>query len=433
MLGRMASLSIALLVLLGTGVAQEEPYPIEPQQEEPDPRDVRRPATEDPASSVTDSNLRSRRNRYGVALGAYEAYSTNLYATSEGRQGDGMTVLSPRVFANFGSRRSRFHADYRYGYRFYNRFGDLNTDEHQLNLDYSALLAPRITFLAYERLDNSVNDSYSMYQTGFGFAGPVTPSLSSPFEFLRGRQKVLRNDSALGLGFQVARKGRLSVTTGYQTYRYNRESFAGMNGAYASVSYSHEIRSWLNVSSSYMTYFTDVDARYRDRQIHSVQVGNFSFKLSRSWRASFGGGVDYSNGGHEYGWITTGSGGASLSRNSRSNTFSLAYRRGLSAYFGQPGIFASNYGTISFLQRISRKMSAQASGYYQRGNEYRGAGRLEYYGGIAGLEYGLRPDLVASINYSYRNQRTIGTEFTSWAFDRSVVYAGLTYLWPSRQ
>jgi hypothetical protein len=422
-----------LMMIAGAaaGFAQQEPVRPEEQVEEADPRDVRRPADER-AASVNERILRGDRNQFGCFLGAYQAYSSNLFNSLELKQGGGITALFPSIFANYARGKSRFHADYSYGYRFYNNGKRDNADQHRLNLDYSVPLSKRVNLTLYDRLDDSPNDGGSLFNPSA--PGDFVPGYAYTGEYLRAWQKVFRNDSAARLGFQVSRGGTLSLAGGYQVYKYDLQPNYDMSGAYGSASYTHRITKWLSISSSYTAHFTDTNSHHQNYQIQRVEVGNFEFSLSRTWKAHVAGGVDYSSGGYYgYGSRTTANLNAGISHSSRASTIALAYRRGMSTVFGQPGLYKTDTGVFSYVRRLNWRTSLQVNGNYQRGSDFNSSGKYEYYWATTSLQFGLRHDLVASANYSYINQKSSGLGSEYWDLGRYVVYVGVTYFWPVRQ
>jgi hypothetical protein len=430
----MKTVTWLLLVIFGgaiAGLAQQEPVRPEEQEQvqEPDPRDVRRPS-DYRVETVTDRILRGDKNRFGVSFGAYEAYSSNLFNSSTLQEGGAITALFPTIFANYARGKTRFHADYGYGYRFYNTGERPNTDNHTANISYEVPLSKRVKFSVYDHLAYGPNDMVFSFDPSA--PGDFDPGYASPSEYLGAPQNILRNDGYASLGMQVSKGGSLSLAVGYQDYRYEVQSANDMNAVYASASYSHRFTSWLSISSGYSAYLTGTSSQYRNSQIQRVEVGNFEFSLSRTWKVNLAGGVDYSSGDAEYNSLTQANVRAGLTRRARNNTFRLQYGRGLSTVFGQPGLYQTDTGTLSFVQSLSRRTSILAKGNYQRGAEQYGLGHYTYYWATTSLQFGLRNDIVVSANYSYRNQKSsqLGTDF--WKFGGHYIYGGLVYFWPVR-
>jgi hypothetical protein len=431
----MRKLVLVTTMLLGCvlpGWAQlQEPVRPEETQDEVDPRDVNVKRTPEAASSVTDRITRGSKNRFGLTAGAYEAYSTNLYNTGLNDTGGAITFLSSQVFTNFGNRRTRFHADYGLGYRMYTTSDRSDAADHQGMLTLDTKLTNAVTWSLYNSVSSMRNDYIS-------YMGPVVPGAGSPTspdrvyvgEYVLQPQRTFHNNAATALAFQLGRSTMFKVTGGYQTVRYNLAREFNQNAFYGAAALSHRFSKWLSFSSSYTRYFAQSTRYFRDTQIQQLRVGELEFNLSRRWVARCAGGLEYAK------YVSThltGGADASLTHTSEKNRFQLSYRRGFTTLFGLPGVFMMNTGSIWFVQSLSRIVSFELRGDYQRGTYYENSGNLDFYDAAAALQVGLRHDLVASLNLAYRKQVTKRLSYGIWDFDRYIAYVGLQYFWSTGQ
>jgi hypothetical protein len=157
-------------------------------------------------------------------------------------------------------------------------------------------------------------------------------------------------------------------------------------------------------------------------------VGEFDFRLSPVWSASFSGGVDIAD---YYGQTRTWSNAsASLTRSSRNNTFALAYHRGFSMAIGMSRLYKSDSVTANFGQRVHRRISfLAAASYWHNGDLYTGG--YDALVARSGLEFLLAQNLAAIAQYVYQYQISRYQD-PGYLLDvnQNLVYVGVQYIWP---
>ena len=95
-------------------------------------------------------------------------------------------------------------------------------------------------------------------------------------------------------------------------------------------------------------------------------------------------------------------------------------------------ILPSDLVTLGLGQRFTPRTSFRLTGSYMRSSDFYYSGLLRGYWAQAQLEYALRSDLFASINYGYQYQKNSIWELADIPhFDRSIVSVSLQYVWPS--
>src|SRR5262245_66021456 len=80
--------------------------------------DSRRPKLT-PSSRISESPSREGRNTYGFSLGVFGLYDSNVFSSSDFKEGESGLMLVPRMYANFGQRKSFLHLDYQFAERLY--------------------------------------------------------------------------------------------------------------------------------------------------------------------------------------------------------------------------------------------------------------------------------------------------------------------------
>jgi len=375
--------------------------------------------------SFGDAVSQDFRNHVGFSIGAYEIYARNQYPDLGYSSSVMLTAFYPRVFANFGRRRSRLNLGYGYGYGFDNKDASRHTQEQTATVDYSYAATRSWTFRLSDYLFSSPNYYGSILQPIFspGYVPPIYTSGT-----VRLGQRQLRNDLSGSIGRQLTRKTNFSVFANYYLYRYETDSLYNGEGASVGASFGYQPKKWLTISTSYSRVLVNTDPRYSDATINRVQVGQFDFRLSSRWRAACGGGVDIAS---YYGQTYTyANANASLSRSSRNNTLSFNYNRGFSTSIGTSRLYKSDSVTANFGQRIQRRISFMASAsYWHNADLY--AGGYNALIARAGLEFLLAHSLVASAQYAYQHQLSRYQD-TSYVPDvsQNLVYFGLQYFWP---
>jgi hypothetical protein len=162
-----------------------------------------------------------------------------------------------------------------------------------------------------------------------------------------------------------------------------------------------------------------------------LQVGELDFRLTRSWRISAGGGVDYSRYNERDEFRENVSAG--ISYTSRRSLFTATYQRGLTSAIGISGILSSEVATGGYGYRVTRWMSARVEAYYYRSSELYSNGLLETLSGGGGLEFALRRNLSMTLNAFYQDQRTDRFSIEGLELNRFTGYLGIQYVWPSRR
>jgi hypothetical protein len=379
------------------------------------------------SGSFFEKVARSTRNRMGFSIGVYESYVSNIYPSSLSRESVFVTVLGPRLFANLGRRKSRFHVDYGAAYLTYHQHGNLDNVDQSANATYSYQVSRRITLSISDRFSSATNDTASTFSPAFeSFSASYNPS----FDVFLNRQRVTQNYLDARLSFQVTRKTRLDPYASYQLYRYSVARPVDTSGIIAGLDYEHQLTKWLYFSGTISTYLDKVSSEYEASNINRLEVGGFRFKLKRHWELIVAGGADYVDSRSENHIGSTIRSG--LSRTSSSNVISLYYQRGFTSIIGIAQIFQSDWVTLAMGQQITRRLGLQISGSFINGDNYSGSGGIRGYGARGSLEYALLPNLISSVTYNYQNQKDSESNITGLEdVNRSIVYVGLQYLWPS--
>ena len=373
-----------------------------------------------------DDMFSNTRHKFGFTLGVIETYENNVFNSSAEPQKATATVFYPRVSLNLGKRKTRFQGSYSFGYWLYNTRRSLDTSEHYGDIQLTHELSRRVSL--------QVMDQISSSPTRYGsFMSPIFSPINSQPGFTSqaflARQRITQNIATASLNFLITRKSHLSLYGNWGTYLFQSEDFRNVNGVQVGARYDHQLTSWLFFSSNYATYLNKVDPMYRNLQIQRLQVGGLNFKLGKTWSTTIAGGVEFTNNFGRY--LFTESVSGSLSWQSQASIFYVSYNRGFYTTIGIPQLFQSQQMTAGVGSRLASWVNFQISAYYNRGSAFVEAGKLEYLFSRGGLDFALRPDLVASVYGGYQKQRE--EELGSLARNGKgyIAYLGLQYMFPS--
>ena len=378
--------------------------------------------------SLANQAFFNARNRLGFSLGTYELYSNNLLNTEPGQHG-AVTSLLPRFYLNFGKRKAHLHLDYGFGYRLYHNHRDLDAVQHAGSFLFDYAFSRTASFRVHDQITVAPNDSGL-----FAFPGeaPILPVSGFSSEVLLTRQRILTNTLLAELNFQPWENGHLGLFSSYNIYRYDMNASANADPIQAGVIYDHRLTKWFSLSNTFSTYLNSVDSKFRMWKIHRLQAGGLNFHLDRNWHIFASGGgelaeLDANN-------YFTASINTGIAHTSPKNSLSVAYQRGFTQAVGISQLSLSHIVTARLVQRMTRRLDFQMSGSYWRGSGVTKEGLLRSYSAGAGFEIIIRPDLVASVNYTYQNQRAPSLAASDiLGINRYVASCGLQYIFPSRR
>ncbi|NLT33765.1 MAG: hypothetical protein GXX81_10050, partial [Acidobacteria bacterium] len=166
--------------------------------------------------SFVDDVLRSPRNTWGFTLAAYQAYTNDISEADRPRQSSGITSFAPRVFFNFGKRKSRFHFDAGASYRIYNQFEGRDTWDYSGNASYSREISKDTRFQLSNQFTSSYNDAWSF----LSLYAPLEYDWLSSNEVLFNRQRINRNSLRAKLDHRISRKAEFGLSGGHRWYDY---------------------------------------------------------------------------------------------------------------------------------------------------------------------------------------------------------------------
>lgn len=377
--------------------------------------------------SFVDDVLRSPRNTWGFTLAAYQAYTNDISETDRPRQSSGITSFMPRVFFNFGKRKSRFHFDAGAGYRTYNQYEGRDSWDYSGNASYSRVISKDTTFRLSNQFTSSYNDAWSF----LSLHSPLDYDWLSSNEVLFNRQRINRNSLRAKLDHRISRKAEFGLSGGHRWYDYPQEGLQDSQALEAGANFRYQLADWVYMASSVTTYLNLTDANSDNARIYHLQFGGLEFRLSDSWRTWAGGGIDiYDRRGPNR---MSEHINAGIGYNSLMNSFNVTYQRGFSSAIGLSRVLITDVVNAGFGRRITGWMSGNLNAYYYRSKEPESIGTLETFSGGGGLGFALRRDLSLSLNAAYQNQKPRDFPISGLQLSRLTGYAGLHYVWPSRE
>jgi hypothetical protein len=408
-------------------IAQTEPQqdPDEEIQQEQAQETATKESEESYGSpSLIDGILQNSRNRMGFTLGAYEAYTNNIYPSGADRKASTFTAIAPNIFMNFGRRRTKFHLDFGGGYRFYQGHSDSNGYDFRGSATFSRQLTRRTSFQISDQA-NSSQDVYGAYSV------PIYSPLQygTFFDQIRSIRRVTSND-LLGRYEYSGRSISWSFFGGLQSYKYEENELLDGNAVQIGANFDYRITKWLSLTNSYTTYLGNPNPLYADTRIHRLEAGGLRFNLTKRWVLSGGGGVElayYQN--HDY---VRESARVSLGYESGRSKLEMSYLRGFYSVFGLQGLFYSDSVNLSTAHRITDRMALKLAANYSSASEIVGSAQIENLSGAGALEFVLLRGLIASVNYSYQHQRSENYIYYYPGLSRYVAALGLQYVFPNR-
>ncbi len=377
--------------------------------------------------TFVDDVFKRPRNRWGFVLSAYQAHTSDISADNQPKQSSGITAFMPRTFFNFGKRKSLFHVDLGAGYRYYNQRRESNAWDYQGSAEYTLHLSRRTTFQLADQFTSSFNDAWSF----LSLYSPLDYDPLSSNEVIFNRQRINRNSVRAELSQQITTKARYEIFGGHRWFDYRKNTLTDSSAIEYGGNFNYQITKWLHVASGMTAYFNLVEGSEPDARIYHVQFGGLEFRPTKGWRIWAGGGLDISDYAGEN--RTSEHVSAGIGYVETKTSFSLTYQRGFTSAIGISRLLLSDVASAEVGRRISNWLNANLQSYYYRSYEAGVGGRIETLSGGGGLEFGLRRDLILTMNAFYQNQRTRNFSVQGLGLSRLTGYLGLQYMWPARK
>jgi hypothetical protein len=375
--------------------------------------------------TLIDDVFRNSMNPWGFSLSVYGAYTSETSSDNEQDIASGIAAFRFRVFSNFGKRKSKLHLDAGTGYRRYFQYQDLDSWDYNGNAHYSYEFSRKTRFSLSDQFNSSYNDAWSFLSMGSSI--PYSPNLSN--EVLFNLQRINRNSLHGEISHQLSRKAQLGIFGQHSWYDYSEDTLANANTIEVGGRFGYRFTDWLSLSSHYSIYFYLSETDNTDVQVHRLQVGQFDFGLTKSWRIWFGGGLDYSysNGQNRFHENIN----AGIDYTSQRALFTVTYQRGFSSAIGIGELLSSDVVAANYGYRMTSWMRSNIEAYYYR-NLGQGGGILKTFSGGGGLEFALMKNISLTMNAFYQNQQPQDFSVEGLELNRFSGYVGIQYVWPGR-
>jgi hypothetical protein len=431
---------------MGICMAQEPIPPLLQGQEQQNPNkneDQEQPAEQEPTTVEVDQNepirslgaqtflddvFENMRNRWGMSVSAGQGYTTDFNLSSAGQQGSMFTSVIPRMFLNFGRRRSMLHIDVGGGYRHYNgKSRDSDTWDYFGNALYSKEISRHTSFSLSNQFKSSYNDSWSFVS----LYSPISYDPNFSNEIILNRQRITRNSLATRLSYEATRRITIDLFADYNRYRYTRHTLINSDAFEAGLGVSFRLKKWLSFNSSYSTYLNSVSDNYSDARIQRLQVGGFDFHPTRSWKIWANGGVDYASyrgGSHFDGDLNAG-----IAYSTRNFTYNTTFQHGFTSAIGISSLMNSDVVGFLLGYRISKWARIHGESYYYRNSEQSGFGVLKSFSSGGGLNLMLSRNFFISSRAFIQAQSSRNFSVAGLGIRRFTVNVGLQYVFPSRK
>jgi hypothetical protein len=376
--------------------------------------------------TLIDDVFQNSRNPWGLSLSLYGAYTTETSPDNEQDISSGIGAFMFRIFSNFGKRKSKLHLNAGTGYRRYVQYHDLDSWDYSGNARYSYEFSRKTRFSLSDQFNSSYNDAWSFLSMGSSI--PYNPNFAN--EVLFNLQRINRNSLHGEISHQLTRKAHFEIFGQHSWYDYSEDTLANSNTIEVGGRFGYRFTDWLSLSSSYSTYLYVSETENTGVQVHRLQVGQFDFGLTKSWRIWIGGGLDYSHSSGQNRFHENINAG--IGYTSQRALFTVTYQRGFSSAIGINDLFSSDVFAASYGYRMTSWMRSNIEAYHYR-NLGQNGGALKTFTGGGSLEFALQGNLSLTINAFYQNQQPQDFSVEGLELNRFNGYVGLQYVWPGRR
>jgi hypothetical protein len=376
--------------------------------------------------TLIDDVFQNSRNPWGFSLSVYGAYTNETSSDNEQDIASGIGAFRFKVFSNFGKRKSKLHLDAGTGYRRYVQHHALDSWDYNGNAHYSYEFSRETRFSLSDQFNSSYNDAWSFLSMGSSI--PYNPNFSN--EVLFNLQRINRNTLHGEISHQLTRKAQFAIFGQHSWFDYSEDTLANANTIEVGGRFGYRFTDWLSLSSRYSTYLYRAETENTGVQVHRLQVGQFDFGLTRSWRIWIGGGLDYSYFGGQNRFHENINAG--IDYTSQRALFTVTYQRGFTSAIGINELLSSDVVAANYGYRITSWMHSNIEAYYYRNSEQSG-GILETISGGGSLEFALQGNLSLTVNAFYQNQQPQDFSVEGLKLNRFSGYVGIQYVWPARR
>src|SRR5262249_20084500 len=151
----------------------------------------------------------------------------------------------------------------------------------------------------------------------------------------------------------------VSASANYDFARYSTPEIPRRNLISLGLGGSYQVSKWIYLTSQYYHYLNDVDPRFRNTNIDSLQIGGVSIKAGHGWVIGLSGGADSTKAAGRR--LVTGSGQASIAKASRRTNVEFGYRRGYTTVFPLPEVGYGDIASLQFVQFLTRRIAFRGS------------------------------------------------------------------------
>jgi opacity protein-like surface antigen len=388
------------------------------------------------ATSFVSDVFNNVRNALGFSVGSYSSYDSNVLIGTSSVSSASMTSVFPRVFINLGRRRSQFHLDYGTSFRVQDSRHNPQSQDHTGAMSYRLELSRRRTLnLAYR-------GTYNVYGINpvTGPAGISDSPVASVITEGIDQQRRRSHSGSASLTQQLNRDSSLGFNATYATYRFDGRENENASTILMSVEFSHRMGRSVTLVANGVGNKTILAQSTPGAMTTRISLGT-RLELPNNFHLSATGGADHVEA--QSASRTDISYQTELTHTHGTTSLSLAYSKGTTTALGvaaggfsgssAPGGLRSHNarGRIAF--RVAERLNAYGTANYSRNANPAQAGILQLLGGGAGLEFRLPANMVASLDYEYRQQRTLHSLSQSGSPDRYIIRFGLQILVSSLQ
>ncbi|MBZ5538253.1 MAG: hypothetical protein LAO31_20055 [Acidobacteriia bacterium] len=367
------------------------------------------------------------RNNATLSFGISEAYDSDVFGTINARQGDSYTLLYPRFFANVERATVQLTFNYAGGYRFYNKFTDLNTAMHNGGIEFRYQPSTRSVFFVADRMSYFPLD---IQVAGGQVLLPGTGSEVPPPVVLFNNKPVFRNMFEGYWNYLLSGQTSIRLSGTYSPIRYPDLPRQDSDGYTAGFELNHRLTPKFAFTTEYNFLYSRFDNIFSSLSTHRTGIG-FTYDVRPSFSVFASGGPEMTTnlGVSRVDFYARGG----VRRTAQAATFTVQYEQSVQNYSGLAAPLASQSVGFDISRSFAGRFVVGAGGLYFWSHAL-GTSADSLNGLQVGprMIYKVKPNMSFTVNYSYIKQTgsSLALALGPPSLSRHLVNFGFEYRLP---
>ena len=378
--------------------------------------------------SMTFASETPRTNYLRGSLALVSIYDDNMLPYSAPGITDIQYSAQPSLDLQQSRARLSWEADYRPGFKFYQRNSSLNGVDHALQLGLTYRLAPHVTM--------SLSDTFQK-TSDLLYLSEIAPIQQSPISLVPPTTPKTTNVGTADITYQFSRNGMIGAKGAISGLWY--QDRPNLSGLYESASGGSDVfvsrrltgRHYVGVTYGFQELLTRPGDR--ETQTHRTQLF-YQLSLPPTLTLSIFGGPEHS---HTHSGISllldkwTPSGGASLVWQREHASCMVSYLQGITEGGGLSGAVQSRQSGASVRWQLAKRLVANVGGLYSTRRLLDSQGTLDSGGhtwsASASLQHPLSDNLAMELGYTRLHQTYPNVAAIAEAPDRDNIWVSVSY------